>query len=495
MRKCLYMAGVLLSGIMTAQMIATLQVYLSNSSLYEKLIILREAGYLTVPNLMVMRDLKAFGPAFLGGLFFSLTVGAGLSVISFVLAWSWDRVLARDNVTRILFILLWLALVVFFNLECFSPLNSAYFIFVPAVVVLATLTWMPDRDEQKGWTGVWIHLVPFFLLFLLWGGLVDRNLYTNFRDNVLLSNPVGARINQFYYKYTLYPAEVIKGFEQKLLKSCRMEAFENKHMARSLQKALLRYNYLVVEGSKPVDLEVIQHEDAFIFRNHGKEVLRTPIKTFFSNPGESLSEFSRRCDCNRLFRNIIFLSLLIGQSIFVYILVRTVFCSIACLFFEYRISSVAASYLCLFVGILLLLPLFPGDEKALAEKEPARIIESGNTRERIAVLKLMIDRKMDIGSYPDYRKILQSSSVPERCLFARAMGVSRKPETYQDLLTLLDDPIPNVAYVAYQALGQRRDRKGIKEILSRMETSDHWYKQVYAYKALRTLGWNQKRSN
>ena len=494
MRRCFYMAGVLVSGILTAQLIATLQVYLSNSSLYENLIVLREAGYLTVPNTVIMLGLKKIGPACLGGLFLSLTVGAGLSIISFVLAWVWDRILRRDKAVFVFFVFLWLASVVCVNLKCFSPLNSAYFIFVPVVVFAATVRWMPEKKEQTGWRGVWIHLVPFILLFSLWAVLIDRNLYIHFRDNVLLSNPVGAAINRFYYKYTLYPAEVIKGYEQKLLKSCRIEAVENKDAARSLERVLRRYNYLAVGGSKPVDLEVMQRDDTLRFINHGREVLTTTAQAFFAAPDKSLTEFSRRCDCNNLFRNIIFVSLLLGQSIFSYIIVRTVFCFIACLFFEYRISSIMASCLCLLVGVLLLLPLFPEDEKNAAENEPAQILETGNTRERIAVLKRMMEKRMDSGSFPGYRKILQSPSVPERAWLAKALGASRNPVTYPDLITLLDDPDPNVTYAAYQALGRRGERRGIKEILNRIETSDHWYEQLYAYKSLRALGWNPKRS-
>jgi HEAT repeat protein len=81
--------------------------------------------------------------------------------------------------------------------------------------------------------------------------------------------------------------------------------------------------------------------------------------------------------------------------------------------------------------------------------------------------------------------------VPERYWLARALGVSRHPETYPNLLAFLDDAHPNVVSMAFYALGQRGDRRAIKEILRRIETSDHWYNQWYAYRALRQLGWKQ----
>jgi HEAT repeat protein len=48
--------------------------------------------------------------------------------------------------------------------------------------------------------------------------------------------------------------------------------------------------------------------------------------------------------------------------------------------------------------------------------------------------------------------------------------------------------------MAFSALGQRGDRRAIAEIKQRIETSDDWYSQWYAYKALKALGWRQSRS-
>ena len=87
-----------------------------------------------------------------------------------------------------------------------------------------------------------------------------------------------------------------------------------------------------------------------------------------------------------------------------------------------------------------------------------------------------------------------SPHVSERYWVARALGVSRKPETYRDLVTLLDDHHPNVVSMAFYALGQRGDRRAVREILSRMKISTDWYNQWYAYKALRALGWKQTKS-
>ena len=102
--------------------------------------------------------------------------------------------------------------------------------------------------------------------------------------------------------------------------------------------------------------------------------------------------------------------------------------------------------------------------------------------------------KIEIANFPGYGEMLSSHHIPERYWLARALGVSRRPETYGYLLQLLDDSQPTVVCKAFEALGRRSDRKAIPEILQRFKRSDHWYKQLYAYRALRTLGWKQERS-
>jgi HEAT repeat protein len=39
------------------------------------------------------------------------------------------------------------------------------------------------------------------------------------------------------------------------------------------------------------------------------------------------------------------------------------------------------------------------------------------------------------------------------------------------------------------------NRQAIDQVMRIMETSDDWYSQWYAYRALRSLGWKQKKLN
>ena len=87
-----YPALAVLLGLLTAQLIATVQVSVGNHALYQKLRSVSEMGYFTVPNQTTLEHLRYLSTAVYGGLFFALTTGAGMSALSFAAAWLWDRV-------------------------------------------------------------------------------------------------------------------------------------------------------------------------------------------------------------------------------------------------------------------------------------------------------------------------------------------------------------------------------------------------------------------
>ncbi len=89
--------GIIVPGLVISQVIATIQVYLSNLDLYATVSAANAAGYLAIPNQRVMVGLQNFAPAFFGGLFFTFTIGAGITLGSMAAAWIWARVFMRHK--------------------------------------------------------------------------------------------------------------------------------------------------------------------------------------------------------------------------------------------------------------------------------------------------------------------------------------------------------------------------------------------------------------
>jgi hypothetical protein len=496
MRKRLYILypfSSLLIGLFLAQVLATIQVYLSNTHLYDSLLAIKDAGYLPVPNRHIMDQLHNFAPAFCGGLFFTFSIGAGISFLSLGFAWIWDRLFFRNRVLFYLLILLWILCLFLINIQGFNFLVTLYILVIPPAIFAFAIGIMTHLNKQNRRHNEIIHIIPVIVLAFLLSGQLDNRMFTDFRDIFLFSNPVGARINGFYYKYTLYAAEVFKSLDQKMLKTCRIDKAEKNAATFSLEKILIDHDYIPIKSHTKVDLEIAFADDHFIFENHGGPVLQISSKAIFADPGEAIKQFAKKSDPFALFRRIIFLSLLIGFPLAVYVLGHGLIAIFLSFFFDMRKSSLIASAVC-FVLCLILIFSFHFNRRGDASLENlAHALNSDRWQTRVAALKAINRKGLEIKQFQAYPQLLASSNVAERYWFARTLANSRSPSTYRDLLNFLDDPQPNVLSMAFYALGKRGNKQAIDTIISKIETAQDWYSQWYGYNALKSLGWRQKK--
>ncbi len=492
--RCPYPARVIILGLIVAQVLATVQIFLSNVHLYQALIAIRDAGYLPIPNQRIMSNLREFGPAFFGALFFTLSAGAGLSLFSLAAAWVRVRLLARRKLLLIVFLLPWTGSLLAVNRHGLCPMVTSYFLLIPPLVFAAALRWMPPRPGHGPWLDRMVLSLPLLVLALLWMPQVNSHLFVDVRDNLLLSNRLGKKVNDFYYAYTLYPAEAFKSLDQKILRTCNLEGIQEEPSLRSMERELVSHDYLPVAGYVAADLKIGKDDTTLVFEHRGKTILRTTPTGFFTDPGAVLRKFSSRADRYSFFRQFTFLSLLVGLPLSLYLILYALYQSLLSFFLHARSSSVIASLLCFLIGTALLTILHQGRTREIEPGDIAQALESEHWQKRLAALKVIEQEGMEIGNFSTYQRMLKSPHIPERYWLARALGVSRQAETYKDLLTLLDDPHPNVVSMAFYALGQRGENRAVGEIIKRIETSDDWYNQWYAYKALRALAWKQTRS-
>ena len=485
---------IVLPGLFTAQVIATIQVYLSNADLHRALVAIGNTGYLAVPNRHAMEHLGEFGPAFFGGLFFTLTVGAGLSILAFATAWIWDRVFSRNRLSLVPFLILWVGCFVPINLQGFCLAASAYFLLVPPVVFATALTWMPAQSSGKTRRSELFHIIPLLLLAFIWVPLVGSNVFLNIRDSFLLSGPSGKWINNFYYKYTLYPAEAFKSLDQKMIRTCSLDQIGTAPIVNLVKEKLLRHDYLPTRGYTKADLEISIDESLLVFKNRGKAIISISPQEFLSRSGPALKEFSRKADRHSFFRKVVFICLLTGSPVILYIVLHALFFLLLIPFMKSEKVSATAAVLCLLTGGALLLLLYCGGGMVVDGRNVSEAMESENWRDRVEALKFIGQKGREVSDFEIYEEMLKSSSVPERYWLAKALSKSRKPKTAVDILTLLDDPHRNVACMAFYALGRRGDAGAAGEIIRRIKTSGDWYTQWYAYRALRALGWKQTES-
>ncbi|WP_373498690.1 HEAT repeat domain-containing protein, partial [Desulfococcus sp.] len=119
------------------------------------------------------------------------------------------------------------------------------------------------------------------------------------------------------------------------------------------------------------------------------------------------------------------------------------------------------------------------------------LLEADDPALRTAGLAWTVRNRREIAGLADLEFLARSPDLRERLWLARALGVSRRPDTFPVLAGLLEDPRINVAYQACHAMGERGDRRGVGPLLSLIGRSGEWYVQLYAYRAARRLGWHQ----
>ncbi len=210
--KGCYPAIPIILGLLCAQIIATAQVYYDNISLHRTLTGIQKAGLNKIPNEQMVPALQQLSTALCGGLFFTLTTGAGISLFSFAAAWIWDRMFRRNPTFLFFLIFLLMAFLAAVNLKGFSPFESLYFILIPPVVFAGTLLWMPRENRKKGLQKGIIQVLCLALLGFLWVPQMTEDLFINIRDRLLLNNPLGQGIVDFYYQYSPYAEAVMKKY-------------------------------------------------------------------------------------------------------------------------------------------------------------------------------------------------------------------------------------------------------------------------------------------
>lgn len=481
-------------GMAATHLLFTFFIYLSDQTLLSRTLALKAAGYLVIPNAHILPDLSRIWPAFCGALFFTLTTGAGLSLLAFLAAWIHGRMFGWHRFFSWILTLVWAGLILAVNIAGWNPPATSAFLLVPPLVYFPSRKFFPQA-ENRGERHIWIiHIAVILIVGIAWIPRLDENVFINVRDYILLENPAGKAVNTFYYRYTLYPAELFKTLDQKLLKTVCIRASDPETISK-LREKLAVYDYLFLTGKAPCDLEVTQNgRELNLSDGHGTSV-RMETAAFLSGAKNSLQDFSKKADRNRFFRTFTFLSLVIAFPLSLY-----VFANAICGFFLWPIPrpflrTVFASLICMGIGLGAVFQMYGGSADELPVPEIREKLSVPDWRMQRDGLKAAGDQGIDPMQLAVEFSKLQSDHVPVRYWMARALGNSRNPEAHRMLLKLLDDPHPNVACMAYYGLGRSGFPETADEILKRLNDIPHWYIQWYAYNSLKKLGWTQQQLN
>jgi len=483
-----------ISGMMTTQILAAGFVYFSNQRVLELVRAAKAAGYVPIPAGPATASLSSFAAAFWGGLFFTLSIGVGLTLLTWAGFRLWQIVFRRSRSVLISCVLIWAGLLAAINLHGWVLFPSLFGLLVPIATAYVCAKTRPAVQNTRSF----LWLIPVLTLAALtglWATQLDRNLFITIRDHILLSNPAGRRVNDFYYRYTLFAAEAFKSFHQKTLRSCRLEQVGDEPSARIWEERLAQLDVLVLPPISRPDVRMRFEKKALLLISNDGQSFKTTAEEFLSDPYKTLLSFSKATDRFVPLRRMTLAGLLLGFPILLFVIVYGTLHSAAGLMLRPKQATWAASGICMLIGVLLFLPMLNARPASNLPENIAAMLAAGQWPQRVAALRYIEEHNLEIAAYPRYRHLVTSPLVVERYWLARAMAKSRAVDTYARLLSMIDDPHPNVICQVFFALGERGRRTAINPIKQRMLELDHWYAQWYGYGALRKLGWRQTRSN
>jgi hypothetical protein len=511
---------ILFSGLCAAQLLATLQVWLSNHSLAAKLKALEAVGYFIIPGSLVHPSLTSFKASFLGGIFFTLTVGIGVTLTTIIATYFWTitskkrqkevgihpdahkghvktafKKIRRTPFIPFLMGLSWIYLLFNLNISSLGVIESLYWIIIPFIVVPLTYRWGAKKIYSINHLHkILFSLMPIVVLTLIWTSLWDGNIFIRIRDHLLLETRVGQTINDFYYRYTLYPAEVVKPLSQKMLRTYSFVNPNEPEIALKIESLLRAQDYLVIPDKYTPDLTILKKGSKLYFKVKNLSPIETDIKTFLSNPQHILKEVSRETDTKAFFRRLILYSLIFGFPVALYAVFFGLLHFFITKFIKPLNATMVAAMLCFLIGLALFWPVWKSKTAPQFLTDLKAALSSEHFQLRVAALNKIYNHKLEIANLSNYKKSINSRHISERYWLAKALAVSKHPTTYKDLIILLNDPHSNVQCQVLYGLGNRNNPSAIPPIYHLMKSSDHWYIQWYGYRALRRLGWIQPRS-
>ena len=496
MKRRLYAPTVLFVGLLGAQIVATAHVYLSNLDLLQATEAIMRSGYLAVPNARVAEDLNSLGTAFAGGLLFTASIGAGLSVVTLAAVWLWDRVFRRRRRVVFFYLLGWATGLVLINGPGWNLVASTYLVVVPLITAVAAVQLLPKPTTLLSPSGVLWPVSAALVLALLWSLVMDRHMFINIRDHLLLGNRVGQSVTDAYYRYTLFPAEAFKSLAQKQIRTMVFRESVDPASRKRIEQHLRRHDYLPIAAGYPADLTIgLDTETNHVSLDHGDHaVIKVPKQELLGNTGKVLADYSHKLDHNRVFRSLTLICLVFGLPLILFTFGFSVMGALPNIFLTVNLSDIIAAVLCVLVGGSLLWPVYIGHTAPLLPDDPADRLSTASTTTRIAVLRQACDDGQDVAADARKHALEKSPAIAERYWLARSLACSKDPAADNMLSALANDPVPIVACQAVWAMGERRQRRVITDLIQRINNSSHWYLQMYTYRSLRKLGWVQPQS-
>ncbi|MCK7503767.1 MAG: hypothetical protein MZV70_06360 [Desulfobacterales bacterium] len=242
-----------------------------------------------------------------------------------------------------------------------------------------------------------------------------------------MSNAAGQSVSSFYYRYTLYPAEVFKPLDQRLgphggLARCRIRRPPDVQAGADPQR-LPAGRCGRRCGPRPAH----GRRAHAVHPRKGRSVLDTTAARFLADPLRALAEISTRTDRWPFFRAFTFYGVLLAFPMALYCLLFAGLRLLAGIVAGDRRADILCAAACLAIGLGILAFFHSSRQPPPRPEELSRALGSAAWQTRVAALREIRDRRLDVGAHPAYAAMLRSPHPQERYWLARALAISAKP--------------------------------------------------------------------
>lgn len=428
--------GVVIS-VLTSTLISFIHIFHSNITITNMVKPQLMAGHLAVPNQTVADTLTGPMPALAATPFFVLTAGSFVIVAAIVSLILIYRMNIPERTAAAVYLSFWAIITLVLNYGCFSFITAAHTLLISLVVWSFVGKQAKEIAQLKRKNN---RVFVFFLALAVIGSCFlvkgDRGMFLRTRDYLLLSNPYGQIVSQWYYTYSPHASQALKSTVKKPLPS----------------KKYLENRSIETHSSRKIGLP----DNMVIFRSLCLAGLIVALPLLVS--------------C-LFFLSICFLAARIMPKII-----------------PRKFSDYLAALLTTAVAIFLLFYLTPM-EIGTDKNDIEHGLNANSPRTRIETLRVIFSSRGEIFNYLTPEKIYEISqaSVPERYWLAMALGISRDRRNFALLERLAKAESINVQCAALKALAQGGGNLSRKIVIDKIRNSPHWYVQETALGALKQL--------
>lgn len=241
-----------LLGILLGELLGTFLIAGSNHQLWLEQEAIARLGYIAVPGQFLAAEMKAMSTYLAGGIFFALSLGLGYGFFCGFILWisslykrKWYRQVRLLPVIVLAAILAWQG-------KGSDPMVLLFLLTVPLVLYFLSFPLLSKTSIRLAELGSYGFLFLTFAVLLV---VTFKQLdFIQIRDRLLLPTKVGRQIDEFYYRYTLYPARLVQPLCYRLqnVVALDVKGFPDDRLSeiRNIQTVLRQYDWFTATSAE-----------------------------------------------------------------------------------------------------------------------------------------------------------------------------------------------------------------------------------------------------